>query len=30
MDELSFLSNADAETIEELYRQYKQDLKVSI
>ena len=25
MDELSFLSNADNETIEELYRQYKQD-----
>jgi 2-oxoglutarate dehydrogenase E1 component len=25
MDELSFLSNADSETIEELYRQYKQD-----
>jgi 2-oxoglutarate dehydrogenase E1 component len=25
MDELSFLSNADHETIEELYRQYKQD-----
>jgi len=25
MDELSFLSNAGSETIEELYRQYKQD-----
>jgi 2-oxoglutarate dehydrogenase E1 component len=25
MDELSFLSNADSETIEEIYRQYKQN-----
>ena len=25
MDELSFLSNADSEAIEDLYRKYKQD-----